>query len=234
MLDHKFWKNYFEVYDVLNKVLPYQKLLNDIENKLNVEKNDLILDAGVGTGNLAVRLEKRGAKVIGFDFCKEALDQYKMKSPNAAVIFGNLTQTLPFEDDYFNKIVSNNVLYNLPREKRLQTVKELNRILKKGGVIVLSNAHKNFKPIKIYLQAIRQNINLFGYLSTLKLLIKMSIPTLKMFYYNFIIQKEHKFAKNNLFDYEEQKRILTEAGFTDVSKTEFVYAGQAILNSAYK
>jgi ABC-type transport system substrate-binding protein len=62
----------------------------------------------------------------------------------------------------------------------------------------------------------------------------MLIPTIKMFYYNFFIQKEHKFTKQNLFDLGEQKELLQQAGFKNISETKLVYASQGILNSAIK
>ncbi len=233
MLDQNFWDKYFRVYDVLNLTVPYQELLQEIITELEINSGELILDAGVGTGNLAVLMEKAGAKVMGLDFSQEALNAYKNKNSRAQTILHDLTQKLPFQNNYFNKIVSNNVLYNIPKEKRLNIIMELKRVLKPGGKIVLSNLHKGFKPIKIYIATIKENIKRFGVFNTIKLIFKMLIPTIKMFYFNFFIQKEYKFSKK-LFDFEEQKNLLEKAGFTDVSDTRLVYAGQGILNSGYK
>jgi ubiquinone/menaquinone biosynthesis C-methylase UbiE len=58
MLTHTFWNRYFKVYDVLNYVIPYQELLKEIVKEVEVKEGDLILDAGVGTGNLALVLNK--------------------------------------------------------------------------------------------------------------------------------------------------------------------------------
>jgi hypothetical protein len=37
MLDAKFWEKYFEVYDVLNLVIPYRELLEKIADKLEIK-----------------------------------------------------------------------------------------------------------------------------------------------------------------------------------------------------
>ncbi|GIW66734.1 MAG: hypothetical protein KatS3mg095_0632 [Candidatus Parcubacteria bacterium] len=233
-LDEQFWKNYFKVYDVLNYLIPYQELLDELCRILNPQQEEIILDAGVGTGNLAILIEKRRAKVIGLDFSKEALEIYKNKNPNAMVILHNLEDPLPFSDNYFDKIVSNNTIYNIPREKRLEVFKELYRVLKPGKLIVVANIHKNFKPIKIYIDGIKKSYENIGILKTINILIKVLIPTLKIFYYNRIIQKVHKFNKENLFEIEEQKELLEKVGFINISETKFIYSGQAILNYAFK
>ncbi len=233
-LPPEFWSKYFQVYDILNMVPPYKDLLNKILSILDPKKGEKILDAGAGTGNLAVLIENKSAQVIALDFSKEALEIYKNKNPNAIVCLHDLTKPLPFDDNYFDKIVSNNVIYNIPREKRLEVIKELKRVLKPGGLIVISNIHKNFSPLKIYLASIKESIKNDGLLKTVYLVIKLIIPTIKMFYYNFKIQKVHQFDRKNLFDFEEQKELLIKAKFKYVSETEFVYANQAILNYAIK
>jgi len=234
LLPPEFWLKYFEVYDVLNYIPPYIDLLNRLTEIVKPQKGEKILDAGVGTGNLAILLKAKGADVVSLDFSPQALEIYKTKDPKATVCLHDLRLPLPFKDDYFDKIVSNNVLYNIPREERLKVVLELKRVLKHGGLIVLSNIHKNFSPSKIYVKSIKDSIKRKGLFITMYLILKLTIPTIKMFYYNSKIQKVHKTDKNNLFDFDEQKQLLKEAKFSFVSDTEFVYADQAILNYGVK
>lgn len=233
-LPPKFWKKYFNYYDCLNYLESYKDLLNDILLELNPKEEEIILDAGVGTGNLAILIKKTGAKVIGLDFSPEALNIYKAKDPNAEIVLHNLENTLPFKDNFFDKIVSNNTLYNIPKEKRLFVFKELFRVLKPNGLIVISNIHKDFRPIKIYLDGIKKTLKQQRLIKGLSLIIKLIIPTLKIFYYNRIIQKVHKFEKQNLFDYDEQKNLLAKAGFINISANKLVYSGQGILNKGNK
>lgn len=233
-LSTNFWEKYFQVYDILNYLIPYQELLDTLIRELNPQEGELILDAGAGTGNLAIMLEELGAKVIALDFSKEALDIYKKKNPKGEICLHNLEDKLPLPDNYFDKIVSNNTLYNIPRQKRLQVFQEFFRVLKPGGVMVVSNIHKDFKPFKIYVDGIKKSIKKNGLLKTVVLVVKLLIPTIKIFYYNRTIQRIHKFDNANLFDYDEQKDLLQKAGFENISETKFVYAQQGILNTAIK
>jgi len=235
MLDTKFWKKYFSVYDILNHVGPYRSLLEEIVGAANPKHGDNVLDMGVGTGNLALLLQAKGATVLGIDFSDEALQVYKMKNPSAQVYLHDLMNDLHFlKDESFDIVVSNNVLYNLPRPRRKELMKDVKRVLKPGGQVVLANIHKGFKPVKIYLEAIKENIKKFGFLNTFGLIAKLFVPTLKIFYYNSYIKRAYKFDIDSLFDFDEQKEILQDAGFREISPTKLVYAGQGIINTALK
>ena len=229
MLGSDFWKNYFKVYDVLNLLIPYQELLEIICNELEIKPGDKILEAGCGTGNLVLKIKEGGAKVTGLDNCKEALDICHKKCPE--LILADLEKNLPFADGYFDKISSNNTLYAVSRDKRDQLMKEFLRILKPGGKIVLANPREGWKPRKIYLRGIKDNIEKEGGWTTITKVIKMIIPTIKMFYYNHLIQKEVNYY---FFGLNEQKVLLQKAGFTNISETKSVYANEGIMNSAYK
>lgn len=231
MLNSRFWKNYFKVYDVLNLLIPYQELLETICNELEIKSGERILEAGCGTGNLALKIKERGGEVIGLDNCKEALDIYRKKDPEAKLVLADLREKLPFPDNYFDKIASNNTLYILPKEKQLDVLKELYRILKPGGKIVLANLKKGWKSGKIYISGIKKNLKKEGGYSTFLKIIKMIIPTIKVFYYNYLIKKETQYY---FCGFNEQKELLKRAGFKKVSETKLVYANEAILNSAYK
>ncbi len=230
-LDHRFWAKYFRVYDVLNMVIPYQELLDTIIEELDVKRGDFILDAGCGTGNLAVRLEKKGAKVVGIDFSEEALKICKEKIKDADIRFHDLIQPLPFPDSYFDKVVSNNVIYALPKAARLDVIKEFKRVLKKDGLVVISNVHEGFKPALIYKDHFKKSINSKGLTATFFYVVRMLIPTIRMFYYNGKAKKEHnKFKEHFSFMKRgEQPDLFDAAGFYNISKELDVYSGQGVL-----
>ena len=234
MLDSKFWARYFKVYDVLNSLIPYQELLETICDELEIKPGEKILEAGCGTGNLAIKIKERGGDVIGLDNCKEALEIYKKKDPSAKVVLADLREKLPFPDNYFDKIACNNTLYVIPKEKQLDVLEELYRILRPGGKLVIVNPIKKGKPLKIYLKGIKQSTEKKGFLKTFKDIISMFTPAIRMFYYNFLIKRADKKGGYHFFDFNEQKKLLEKINFKNVSATRLVYAGQAILNVASK
>ena len=234
MFDTKFWKKYFTTYDVLNLVIPYQELLDELIKNLDVKSDELILDAGSGTGNLTIKLERIEAKVIALDYSKEGLESHKAKDENANTIQHDLSRPLPFTDSYFDKIVSNNTIYTISPEKRPAIFKEFYRVLKPGGKIVIANVHTGFKPFEIYKEGIKKMIHKQGVLYTIFTVLKMIVPTIKIFYFNSKIKKEHKVGDYHFMKENEQQDLLRQAGFKNISENKLVYANQGILNSAEK
>jgi ubiquinone/menaquinone biosynthesis C-methylase UbiE len=231
MLDSNFWKNYFKVYDTLNLILPYQNLLDEICDELNIKNGERILEAGCGTGNLALKIKERGGSVVGLDNCKEALDVFKKKDPSIEVVFSDLLGKLPFPDNSFDKIASNNTIYAFPKEKQFLAMRELYRILKPGGKIVLANLKKGWKPGKIYVESIKEDIRLNGLIKTVRKVLGLIIPTAMIFYYNGKIKKESEY---HFFEIGEQRKLLEVSGFRNAGETRSVYADQGILDSASK
>lgn len=234
MLDSNFWKNYFEVYDVLNLLIPYRELLEAICQELKIKPGEKVLEAGCGTGNLALKIKERGAEVIGLDSCKEALDVYLKKDPAAKIVLADLTERLPFTDNYFDKIASSNTIYAIAPEKRSGLLAELFRVLGAGGKLVLVNPHKENKNFKIFLRGARKNFQKAGIAPTLKILFLLLPRIIKIFYFNSKINAEAKKGSYNFFGFEDQKNLLISSGFINVSEDKLVYAGQAILNTGEK
>lgn len=234
MLDTKFWEKYFAVYDVLNELIPYQELLNTIVERLDIQPSDLILDAGSGTGNLAVLIEKKGARVIGVDSSEVGVRLHKKKIPGADVRVGDLTEPLPFSDGYFDKVYSNNVIYTLLPENRSFVFSELYRVLKPGGMIVVSNIKTGFSPAKIYGSHVKMTSKEKGVIRSIFQALSFLGATIKMFYYNSKIKSQNKSGGYRFLSEGEQGALMTDAGFVDISADIETYANQALLTSARK
>ncbi|RJR31177.1 methyltransferase domain-containing protein [Candidatus Parcubacteria bacterium] len=187
-VDAEFWRKYTKVYDTLNNVISYQELLADVCNELQIKSGDKILEAGCGTGNLAIKMKGLGAEVIGLDSCKEALDVYKQKDKDAKAVLWDLSKTpLPFPDNYFNKITCVNVLYAIAVEKRESIVKEFYRILKPEGKVVLVNVEKNGSVCKIYFHHLNLLFREKGAINMVANLLKFLPNALRLLYYNLFI-----------------------------------------------
>ncbi len=94
-----------------------------------------VLDLACGDGEVSEFLKnKMGLSVIGIDFSKEAIK--KAKSRGIEAICVDVEAKLPFKDSEFDTVFwGDNVehLFN-PEE----TLKEINRVLKRGGKLILS------------------------------------------------------------------------------------------------
>jgi ubiquinone/menaquinone biosynthesis C-methylase UbiE len=234
MKDDQFWANYFLTYDLLSEALPYQKLLEDLIKVLEVKRGDLILDAGSGTGNLSILLKEYGAKPTGYDFSVKALEIHLRKDKDANVYLGDLRNKLPFPDNYFDKIVSNNVIYTISKKDRLAILKEFYRILKSNGKFIIANVHTGFNPLAIFKDHLKENIKLNGATKTIKDLIAKGNGLGKLFYYSILLIKQHKNGKYAFLEKDEQRKLLRQAGFKIANSTINSYSNQSYIDIGVK
>jgi len=234
MDDKLFWEKYFLTYDILNEAIPYQKLMADLIEALKVDKGNLIFDAGSGTGNLCIRLKECGSRPIGFDFSERAISIHKKKDQDAEVVFGDLTLNLPFPDNTFDKVVSNNVLYTINKSLRLVVIKEFYRILKPNGTVVIANVHTGFNPLVIFMDHLRQSKHIKGMLKTAIDFGRKCYAVWKMFYYSLLLIRKDRNWKFAFMEKDEQRYLLSEAGFKNVAETLFTYSNQSYLDVGVK
>ena len=93
-----------------------------------------ILDAGCGTGGNSAHLRGYGA-VTGIDFSTEAL-RYAQERPRLRLACASV-ESLPFTDNAFDLVLSNDVLCHLGVANDTVAVREFARVLRPGGVLYL-------------------------------------------------------------------------------------------------
>lgn len=223
-----FWENYFRYYDVLLELIPYQELMNTLVAGLAPVDEDELLDLGCGTGNIRYFTSK--GKWTGIDNSEAALHRYKSKFPNTKLFQASITEKLPFEDNSFSKVVSNNVLYTLPRNQWPMVIKEVHRVLKPGGKFVIANLNDTFKPMTIYKDHIGKSRSTKGLWITMKQLVQLAAPTVQMFRYNAKIKKENQAQVYAFMQGNEQLNILQQHGFQALQTTTSVYSGCGVLD----
>ena len=104
-----------------------------------VSNNKVVLDAGCGTGKYLEVLEKNSKEYIGIDLSNEQIKKAKLKSlkSNSKFICSNLSN-IPLNDKSVDLIVSCWVLGTITDiEERNNVLKELKRVLKSDGIILL-------------------------------------------------------------------------------------------------
>ena len=106
----------------------------DMISRLTGNGNRIILDAGCGTGGLSKKLLRFG-DVYGLDINKVALDYARQKGLTR-VVSGSV-ESLPFGENKFDIVVCLDVLYHRKVNNDRKAIRELYRVLKPEGFMVL-------------------------------------------------------------------------------------------------
>jgi ubiquinone/menaquinone biosynthesis C-methylase UbiE len=239
------WDAYAKCYDALRHLVPYQELLATVAVSLKPVASDIILDAGCGTGNLLLTLSSvcKGATLYGVDSSPNMLARAQSKCVGTRVKLNeaSLNTALPFDDNFFNKIGSVNVLYAL--EDPWRTLVEFRRILAPKGTLVLVTPKKGYdnglvlkhhcgseKPDEYWADAHASP-------AREELLIREAISD-RQIIEEFLLVAVHnrRIAKTAIFHFFsecELAELIKNAGFV-ICEIRSAYAGQAILIVAAK
>lgn len=205
---HEVFETISENYDKMNSVISFSlhvKWRNDTMKRMAVKPGSKCLDVCCGTGDWTIQLAEavgENGEVKGLDFSKNMLKvaQEKVKPyPQIELIHGNAME-LPFEDNTFDYVTIGFGLRNVP--DYMQVLKEMNRVLKPGGMAVCLETSQ--PEIPVYRQLFR-------------------------FYFRFIMPlfgkifaksyKEYSWLQESAKDFPGMKKLkemFEEAGFTNV------------------
>jgi SAM-dependent methyltransferase len=107
-----------------------------------VKPGDRVLDFGCGNGRLAGFMERVFREYFGVDVSQKLIDMAEKKYNEKNIKFlkiDPLVDKLTFADNSFDIIFSIAVFHHLPgKEYRLRVAKELYRVLRPGGKLVVS------------------------------------------------------------------------------------------------
>lgn len=96
-----------------------------------------VLDAGCGTGRVAIELARRGHDVVGVDVDPAMLDAARAKAPSLTWVEGDLTDpALDLGRTFDVVVMAGNVLIFVPSGTEGQTIANAARHLSPGGRLV--------------------------------------------------------------------------------------------------
>lgn len=107
-----------------------------IDRLLNryMDKSQLILDLGCGTGLTLEILVRQGCRAVGLDLRPEGLSSTRQALPHSWLVQGEATH-LPFEENIFGAVLLLDVLEHVDDQALLG---EVHRVLRPGGLAVIT------------------------------------------------------------------------------------------------
>lgn len=137
-----------------------------LEKKQKIETG---LDIGCGTGVTSELLSRHVSKIYVLDIAKKMLEEAKKKVPAAITICASATQ-IPLDDASIDIAVSRGVVVShLPRDIYLNFFREIERIVKIGGIVLfdylsnLESVHFSIQSSKILFSKEEIEIILLGH-----------------------------------------------------------------------
>lgn len=174
-------------------------------------KNSQVLDFGCGNGRLVEILLDKNINYVGVDVCENLINLAKKNiaglRESRKVQFLKIEsdfKKLPFPSEFFDSIYSIAVFHHLPSgELRLEICKELQRLLKKDGFIVIT-------VWNLWQKKYRKNI----FRNWNKKLLNRSSLDFNDCYVSFTDNQGQKFNRfHHAFTKYELKRLLKKSGF---------------------
>jgi SAM-dependent methyltransferase len=112
------------------------------------QEGDRILDAACGTGLTIIKYVNPSVRIVAVDLSIESLKQLRHRAvitPAVECLQADLT-TLPFATNSFDKVLCANAIQHMPgRELRQQAIRELSRVVRPGGKVVVT-VHNYSRP----------------------------------------------------------------------------------------
>lgn len=132
-------------YDFTIKLtMPEKKFRTKLMDYVKPTAGESILEFGFGTAQNMIVLKDRepDANVLGVDIDPKikSIAEHKLKKRNLTIplhLYDGIT--LPFDDNSFDKVFSSLVFHQLDAETKLHCLKELNRVLKPNGKLIIGD-----------------------------------------------------------------------------------------------
>ena len=166
-------------------------------------KGKKFLEVGCGLGYFSNKASKIGANVTGIDIGPNLVEINKKKTPKGVFKVASASD-LPFKDETFDVVLSTEVIEHVNNQK--SALKEMCRVLKKNGILVITTPNRFFKPLFDFLSWIRirpyhGNENWIYSWDMVKMMSRNGLKLEKERYFNFV-------APNSFLDKFENIIIL--------------------------
>ncbi|MCK4225218.1 MAG: class I SAM-dependent methyltransferase [candidate division Zixibacteria bacterium] len=147
---NNFFRKWAPFYDLVNLLI--FRIREKVFHLVNPEKGAKILDVCTGTGKQAFAFGKRGFDVMGIDLSEDMLRIAKRKNgyENVEFVIADASN-LPSKDNYFDISCISFGLHEMPNSVREKVLKEMSRVTKPQGNIVIVDYAPPKGKIRIFL-----------------------------------------------------------------------------------
>ncbi|WP_198264445.1 class I SAM-dependent methyltransferase [sulfur-oxidizing endosymbiont of Gigantopelta aegis] len=202
-----------KIRSVFQLVAPRYDLMNDFMsfgthriwkrvfvNSIPFKASDIIVDLAGGTGDIARKLQHKGANVVVVDPSIEMMSAGKKTHSLAVSNIAALGERLPFTDASIDKLTISFGIRNMT--SMTAALQEIYRVLKPGGQYYCLEFSRPMMPIRPFYNLYNQYI-----IPRLGALVAGQPEA-----YQYLIESIQRFP-----DQETMKALLEDAGFSDVS-----------------
>ncbi|MDD5417107.1 MAG: class I SAM-dependent methyltransferase [Candidatus Aenigmarchaeota archaeon] len=137
----KIYKNDPQKYKYYSLLKPHEDM-QKVASVFKKHKVKRVLDLGCGSGRNTIFLAKKGFDVYGIDYAekgivslKKWLNKSKLK---ANLKVGNIYNKFPYENNFFDAIISIQVIQHGKVDQIKNSIKEIERVLKPNGMIFVT------------------------------------------------------------------------------------------------
>lgn len=134
------------------KNIDFLRLRDVALHKLDIRKDDVILDLGCADGSTMTYCGLQGAEVYGVDldpkgveYANNLVNEFNL---NGKAVCANADNT-GFPENYFDKVISSDFFEHVTDEQKIDIFKEVKRVLKPGNPIVIKTPNLNYLKLSL-------------------------------------------------------------------------------------
>ena len=100
-----------------------------------------VLDVGCGTGANLKPYSEAGCSIYGIDLSPSMLGRARSKFGESADLRLGDAAHMPFQDGFFDLVLSSYTLHEMPNKRRSSVINEMVRVVKNDGNLLLTDFH---------------------------------------------------------------------------------------------
>lgn len=177
----------------------YDDIMRAIRGYLFQIRNPFVVDFGCGKGQIGRVLNSLGVRNKIFDIDEDLVRSCRKNGLNA--YWGDITE-IPLEDESVDIFICSEVLEHLTKKELLEALKEIDRVLSKEGVLLITTPEREDVCYKG-----RYHKNYISFSNLKNLLSNYELCTKKLIYKNFGCEQRNAAGLLTIFRKKERTTL---------------------------